>query len=87
MSVSLEAPRYPTTRRLLSTRPVIKQQTKTCSDLRPIRVVQFMAHILSPKKEAASVLAVGFAFMILKQESEGVDYRVTAYITYYSDYY
>ena len=46
-----------------------------------------MAHILSLKKEAASVLAVGFAFMILKQESEGVDYRVTAYITYYSDYY
>ena len=42
-----------------------------------------MAHIL--KNEAASVLAVGF--MILKQESEGVDYRVTVYTAYYSDYY
>ena len=46
-----------------------------------------MAHISSLKKEAASVLAVGFAFMILKQESEVVDYRLTAYMSYYSDYY
>ena len=85
--MSLEAPRYPTTRRLLSTRPVIKQQTKTCSDLRPIKSSSVYSSYIITEKEAASVLAVGFAIMILKQESEGVDYRVTAYIIYYRDYY